>query len=309
VIVSEPGVDHLLAFASESLPRTEPNRPAVLRKREPSPRRVGLWPLALTFVIIALVSGLTIVMVRRVSLAASAPATGKLTINTRPDGSEVLIDGERLGVTPLTLALASGAHTMIVRGAGDERVVALSIAAGAEVNHYFEMKAPVLPGRGQARIATAPTAAPAARRRIASTAAGATGWLSIAAPFPVEVQERDIVIGTSEQDRITVPSGRHHIVLSNRALGYAEPRTVEIAAGKPTAVRIAPPDAVVSINVRPWADVFIDGRSVGQTPIGNLLVPIGSHEVEFRHPDFGARKQTVVVSVRGPNRFSADFSK
>jgi hypothetical protein len=37
---------------------------------------------------------------------ASAPRAGNLTIETRPAGSEVLVDGERRGATPLKLALA-----------------------------------------------------------------------------------------------------------------------------------------------------------------------------------------------------------
>ena len=222
----------------DSIRPAEPNRPTL------NPRRVGIWHLAVTFVITVLISGMTIVVVRRLSvapLAANAPATGNLTINTSPDGSDVVVDGERRGVTPLTVALASGSHTMIVRGAGHERVVSLAIKAGADVNHYIEMKAPEPPVRGEAAMVTAPTAAPV-RSKIAP-------------------------------------------------------------------IRIDPPKVAVSINVRPWADVFVDGHSVGQTPIWNLLVPIGSHDVVFRHPRLGERKQTVVVSADGPNRFAADFSK
>src|SRR5262249_24798015 len=49
------------------------------------------------------------------SFATLQPRTGNLTIQTRPDGSEVLVDGERRGVTPLTMALAPGAHTVTVQ--------------------------------------------------------------------------------------------------------------------------------------------------------------------------------------------------
>jgi hypothetical protein len=64
-----------------------------------------------------------------------------------------------------------------------------------------------------------------------------------------------------------------------------------------------------SANARPWADVFVDGTSVGQTPISNLAVPIGTHQVLFRHPQLGERRESVVVNVKGPNRVAADFSK
>ena len=67
--------------------------------------------------------------------------------------------------------------------------------------------------------------------------------------------------------------------------------------------------ASISVNARPWADVFLDGDNVGQTPIANLPVSIGSHEMVFRHPQLGERKQTVSVSVNGPNRIAVDLTK
>jgi len=38
-------------------------------------------------------------------------------------------------------------------------------------------------------------------------------------------------------------------------------------------------------------------------------VPIGTHQVLFRHPQLGERRESVVVNVKGPNRVAADFSK
>jgi hypothetical protein len=63
------------------------------------------------------------------------------------------------------------------------------------------------------------------------------------------------------------------------------------------------------VNARPWADITLDGNSIGQTPIANLPVSIGSHEMVFKHPQFGERKQTVTVSVDGPNRIAVDLTK
>jgi hypothetical protein len=36
---------------------------------------------------------------------------------------------------------------------------------------------------------------------------------------------------------------------------------------------------------------------------------IGSHDVVFRHPQFGERRQTVVVTSTGPNRIAVDLTK
>jgi hypothetical protein len=63
------------------------------------------------------------------------------------------------------------------------------------------------------------------------------------------------------------------------------------------------------VNARPWAEIVLDGASVGLTPIANLLVTVGSHDVVFKHPQLAERKQTVIVTVKGPNRIAADLTK
>jgi len=82
-----------------------------------------------------------------------------------------------------------------------------------------------------------------------------------------------------------------------------------VTAGKTMSIRVDPPKASLSVNARPWAEVVLDGNSVGQTPIANLSVSVGSHEIVFRHPTLAERKQTVVVTAKGPNRIAADLTK
>ena len=82
-----------------------------------------------------------------------------------------------------------------------------------------------------------------------------------------------------------------------------------MTAGKTTAIRIDPPKASVSVNARPWAEITLDGKSLGETPIANVLVSVGSHEMLFKHPQLGERRQTVVVTATGPNRIAADLTK
>jgi hypothetical protein len=135
------------------------------------------------------------------------------------------------------------------------------------------------------------------------------GWLSISAPFDVEVVEHDDVIGTSGTSRIMLAAGRHDITIMNRSLGFQEAQKVEVTAGKTIAVRVDPPKVSVSVNARPWAEVTLDGNSVGQTPISNLLVTVGTHELVFRHPQFAERRQTVVVTAKGANRIATDLTK
>ena len=64
---------------------------------------------------------------------------------------------------------------------------------------------------------------------------------------------------------------------------------------------------VVNLNAAPWAEVWIDGRRVGETPIGNLSVSIGPHEVVFKHPQLGEKRQAISVTLGAPLRVSVDM--
>ena len=359
---ADTNANALLAFPSEAIPRAEPPRIAEAAKRvaptaaTPSPALIR-WMLVAGGVVV--LAGLGAFAVQRygiLRMMASEPRLGNLTINTRPSDSEILIDGARRGTTPLTLSLTPGTHTITIRRGSDERVVPLTIASGAEVSQYFEMKVEE-PGVlvGQVSVVTDPPGArvavdgkprgtspitlvdltPAehkvtvtsdtgsAERTVAVTAGGTAsimfslpkvagpvgGWLSISAPFDVEVVEHEDVIGTSGTNRIMLAAGRHDITIINRSLGYEEPRRVEVTAGKTIAVRVDPPKVSVSVNARPWADVTLDGNSVGQTPLSNLSVTVGPHELVFRHPQFAERRQTIVVTAKGPNRIATDLTK
>jgi hypothetical protein len=55
--------------------------------------------------------------------------------------------------------------------------------------------------------------------------------------------------------------------------------------------------------------VWVDGDRVGDTPMGNISLPIGIHDVLFRHPELGEQRQTVTVTLNGPARLSVDMRK
>jgi hypothetical protein len=221
-------------------------------------------------------------------LKASLPVTATgLAVATDPPGARINVDGINVdgharGVAPLTISDLK---------AGEYRVTATSDSGSAERTVRVE----------EGAVASLMFSLP--------KAAGALGgWISVKAPFDVDVLENSEVIGRGDIAKIMLTTGRHEIILVNRALDYREARKVDVAAGSTTAVRVEAPAAMVSANARPWADVAIDGKSVGQTPISNLQVPIGMHELVFRHPRLGERRQTVTVTMNGPNRFAADLA-
>jgi serine/threonine-protein kinase len=67
------------------------------------------------------------------------------------------------------------------------------------------------------------------------------------------------------------------------------------------------PKGSLAVNALPWAEVSIDGERVGETPIGGISVPIGTHDVIFRHPELGERRTTATVTTGAAARVSMDM--
>jgi hypothetical protein len=70
--------------------------------------------------------------------------TGTLVVESRPQGAELLVDGQRQGITPATLQVKSGRHEIEVRGIGKPRVFNVWISSGERVSQLVEM-----PSRGR----------------------------------------------------------------------------------------------------------------------------------------------------------------
>jgi hypothetical protein len=102
-------------------------------------------------------------------------------------------------------------------------------------------------------------------------------------------------------------AGRHDLELVNETLNYRTKRTVQVPAGKVAPIAIDLPRGTVNLNAAPWAEVWLDGQRVGETPIGNLSVPIGPHEFVFKHPQLGEKRQAVSVTLGAPVRLSVDM--
>jgi hypothetical protein len=215
--------------------------------------------------------------------AAAAAATGELLVRTEPLGAAVTVDGNYVGRSPVSVPdLAPGTHTVVMQndvGTQTERVI-------------------IEDGRTASLVVSLGSA---------PNKASAAGWIRLDAPADVQVLEDGRVIGSTELERIMLPVGRHDLEFVNTPLGYRERRTVQVTAGQTVTLRPQWPRGSMAINAIPWAEVFVDNNRVGETPIGNFNVPIGSHEVVFRHPDLGERRMSVTVSVGEPLKVGVDL--
>lgn len=307
---------------------------------------------------IAVVSGLaTFTAVRSWLPRVHAAPIGSaiLTVTSRPSGATVVVDRQPRGSSPLTLAIASGSHTLSVRVDDVERTLTVMVPASAHVSQDFDLTRTPPKPEGRLSVASDPpgarididgqprgaapvvidgltptehtvkvTSATGSVERTVGVAPGvltelvvalpkpvsaATGWIAVASPFPVDVVENGEVVGTSGAAKIMMAAGRHDLVLRNDALGFDSARAVSVTPQKVAAIAIAAPTARLNVNARPWADVSIDGEPVGQTPMANLELAVGTHEVVFRHPQLGSRTERIVVSARGNNRVAVDFNR
>jgi hypothetical protein len=217
-----------------------------------------------------------------VDFAAPAPTAGRLEITSDPPGAQVLVDDVPSGTTPLSLGdVAPGSHTIVI-GTGPSAVTrAVEVTAGA-------------------------TAAVVAS---IGPATGAAGWIAIKAPMPVELREGGRVVAAAGVERVMLPTGRHELEVIADDFEFRATIMVNVIAGRTVTPGITVPEGRLSINAAPWAEVWLDGKEMGTTPLGNLSVPIGMHEIVWKHPQFGERRQTVKVTAQTPVRASMDFGR
>jgi hypothetical protein len=321
-----PPVPGAAASRHEPLPETMEGPP---RRRFAGWRRWAVAALALVAV------GEGAIIAARAYRKPVVPTMGSLSVQTNPPGVEVFVDGVSRGNTPARISLAAGSHILELRGRGVPRVIPVTVTAGAEASQYLEL--PETPSSGSLLVQSDPAGAKVTvdgvehgvapvsvadlapgehevvlqaeggapvRQRVViqagvtssvlapvSTAAPGpvSGWIAVKAPVAIEIFEGGRLIGTTESDRIRAT------------------RSIQVPPGKVMPLAIELPRGVINVNAAPWAEVWIDGQRVGDTPIGNLPISIGPHEVVFRHPQFGEKRQAVSVTLKAPVRMSVDM--
>lgn len=303
--------DSLDVFGSEqedAAPAHDPSPAAGLRARFADPRaRAGV----LVTLAIILAGGLTGYLLQKWPVSRVQAASGSVTIESDPAGADVVSDGRSRGTTPLTVSIAPGDYIFDVVHNGRSRPLKVTVTAGASAIHYVHFDPSTPPANAATTGSAPPRAAPAAKPAAKSTTpAGPTaGWLTVNSSIPLEILEGSSIVGTSQAAKIMLPVGRHELRFTNSSLGFSDRKVVEVRPGSTAAVRVDLPNAPLSINAQPWAEVWVDGNRVGETPIGNHQVRIGSHEIILRHPELGERRQSVTVSLTTPARVSVDMRK
>ena len=303
--------------------------------------------------LISVTSAITLGALRYMAAPVAADGMGTLLVQTNPSGASVDIDGQPRGMTPLSLDLSPGRHTLKLANEGNVRSMPITIVAGGQVSQLIELpRAASLLGELQVRTepagaqvtvdghaygrapVTVEGLAPGAHSVLLENELGSitqdvkieagttaslvvpmgapknapvSGWISVNAPTRLQIFEEGRLLGSSESDRIMVSVGRHELLLVNEAIGYSQAQAVNVTPGRVTPIKPRWPNGAMSFNAIPWAEVWLDGQQVGETPLANVSVPIGSHEVLFRHPELGEKHVRSVVTMAAPAKVSVDM--
>ncbi|MEO5819879.1 MAG: PEGA domain-containing protein [Vicinamibacteraceae bacterium] len=232
-------------------------------------------------------------------------ATGTVSIDSTPR-ARVFIDETPKGTTPLRLDLSAGVHRVRVEADGGlTKTLEVNVVAGKEVSQVIELTKST-PDRA---TATAAAAAAAAAVAAAAPAAPNPGFMTVDAPEDLQILEDGRPLGSSASGKVALEPGSHLLEFRSDALGFQATRTVQVLPGKTVRVTIPLPEGGLSINATPWADVTVDGRALGETPIANVTLRAGTHEIVFRHPQHGELKQTVVVKAGENGRVTVNMAR
>jgi hypothetical protein len=205
-----------------------------------------------------------------------ADTTGTLAVDTQPSGVRVLLDGDDVGNSPLKLSgIAAGRHVVTFETTSGSVKRTVRVEAGKTT----ELDVPVF-----------------------------SGWVAIFSPIVLEITEGGVSLGSTEQSRLLLSPGRHELTLTNRQLGYTATHVVNIDPGEERRLTVEP-RGTVNLNAVPWAEVWIDGTRIGETPLANHQLALGSHEIVFKHPQFGERRVPTTVTAGPPAAISIDFNQ
>ncbi len=201
--------------------------------------------------------------------------------------------------------LAAGDHELILDLNGARTRQPVTIAAGT----LTKVEVKLGPGAQGALGAQGAGAVPGAPGAVDPAAAVPTmGALQVKVPFEMQVFEGATLVGVTS-DKLPLPPGPHDLRVVSETLAFETRLHAEIFVGKTTRLPVALPKGSISLNATPWAEVWIDGEKIGETPIGNYAVTIGPHEVVFKNPDLGEQHHAATVTAATPVKLSVDLTK
>jgi hypothetical protein len=222
------------------------------------------WYLAAALLVIVAVAG---VPYAKALLFTPRPAMGTIRVESpRPD-EMVTIDGVPRGRVPVTAPATAGRHRVEIGSAGQLRAHAVEVAAGRET--LLQAAGPELVAAGSVRVTTDPPGADVFL----------DGVLHGTAPLTVE----------------NVSEGTHTLLIRDKSGSVRQTVRVNANEAVDATVQIRPGWLAVFAPVK--LAVLENGRPIGSTEGGRILVSPGPHTFEVASQSLGFR-ETRQVEIR-----------
>jgi serine/threonine protein kinase len=142
------------------------------------------------------------------------------------------------------------------------------------------------------------TKAPARPKPVSQVSSSPTGTLVVAVDPPMDVAVNGVALGRAPVTLKDQPAGDVTIEVWDETLGLRRKETRALVPGNNGTVRISFAKARVEFRVRPYGEVFLDGRALGMTPLAPVEVYEGEHRVEIQNKELGRKvTKTYVVNA------------
>ena len=195
---------------------------------------------------------------------------GMAIISSEPSGAEVLINGQKMGTTPITVNLTAGDHQMELRKdlySTDRSTFTLQGGTTQQITRKLIPR---------------------------------FGFLSVqGTPANADLILNGKPIGKSPVTAMEINSGAHTLIARmDLHHEFREEFTVQDNERKNISYELKAAYGTLQINSSPeeGAEVWIDGVQRGETPFSNTRMPSGRYQVEVRKKYFGPASEAVTVS-------------
>jgi hypothetical protein len=224
------------------------------------------WQLALRTPVAAKVREAAVIAPPKTTTPAVNTSVGQLHITATPASARVTIDGKPRGVTPLLVEnLKVGTHAVVLQSADGTVEESIKITGG----DTQELAESIYPG-----------------------------WLAVYSPFDVVITERGRALALDERHQLLLSPGEHTLRIGNFSLGYDDTQRVSIKPGAVAALSIAPRKSTLTVTTKSPAEVWLDGKLLGDAPLDAVPVDLGTHALVVKYASGEQRQQSVRVTAK-----------
>lgn len=219
---------------------------------------------------------------------------GYVQVICDPIGATVVM-GKRPAIKcPATIQIEGGTHPLVVEKEGYESYSGGVTVFPAQVISLPIKLTPLSPEMLRKLQMSKKTddqkGAPG--RRVVRRGPRGKGGVTITSQLPAIVFWRGKKMGTTPVT-FQLPAGRQTLVLKGKN-GAQRSIEVVVKAKKTVSNRVTFGFGRIRFNVKPWADVWINGKKIGQTPIPPYKVREGVYAVVLRNGTKSHRQRVVV---------------